>query len=161
MNPGIGLFIYPVKGVAHAKTIYSKLLGIEPYMDEAYYVGSKVGDQEIGLVPYGNNKGMTEPVGYWQVTDIKKSLRLLLDAGEQVQQEVTDVGRGKLIASVKDADSNIIGLMQLPLFVALYPPYTSSNPISPSNHMLGRPTEKTIARRFGFKDVFTLPVLMC
>ena len=114
MNQGIRLFIYPVKDVAQAKTLYSKLLGIEPYMDEAYYVGFKVGDQEIGLDPNGHNKGMTGPVGYWHVTDIKKSLQLLLDAGAQAQQEVTDVGGGKLIASIKDADSNIIGLMQLP-----------------------------------------------
>jgi predicted enzyme related to lactoylglutathione lyase len=114
MNQGIRLFIYPVKDVAQAKTLYSKLLGIEPYMDEAYYVGFKVGDQEIGLDPNGHNKGMTGPVGYWHVTNIKKSLQLLLDAGAQAQQEVTDVGGGKLIASIKDADSNIIGLMQLP-----------------------------------------------
>jgi predicted enzyme related to lactoylglutathione lyase len=57
---------------------------------------------------------MTGPVGYWQVNDIKRSLQLLLDAGAQAQQEVKDVGGGKLIASVKDADNNIIGLIQSP-----------------------------------------------
>lgn len=35
---------------------------------------------------------MTGPVGYWHVSDIKESLRLLLDAGAQMQQEVIDVG---------------------------------------------------------------------
>ena len=59
-------------------------------------------------------QGMTGPVGYFHVSDIKNSLQLLLDAGAQVQQEVKDVGGGKLIAWVKDADSNIIGLIQLP-----------------------------------------------
>ena len=114
MNQGIRTVIYPVKDVAQAKTLYSKLLGVEPYADEAYYVGFKVGDQEIGLDPNGHNAGMTGPVGYYHVNDIKKSLQLLLDAGAQVQQEVKDVGGGKLIASVKDADSNIIGLIQFP-----------------------------------------------
>jgi predicted enzyme related to lactoylglutathione lyase len=57
---------------------------------------------------------MTGPIGYWHVNDIKKSLQLLLDAGAQAQQQVTDVGGGKLIASVKDADNNIIGLIQSP-----------------------------------------------
>ena len=114
MNQGIRTVIYPVKDSAQAKTLYSKLLGVEPYMDEAYYVGFRVGDQEIGLDPHGHNKGMTGPVGYWQVDDIKKSLQLLLDAGAQVQQAINDVGGGKLIAWVKDADSNIIGLIQLP-----------------------------------------------
>ena len=83
-------------------------------MDEAYYVGFRIGDQEIGLDPNGHNQGMTGPVGYCHVDDIKKSLQLLLDAGAQAQQEVKDVGGGKLIASVKDADGNIIGLMQSP-----------------------------------------------
>jgi RNA polymerase sigma factor (sigma-70 family) len=36
------------------------------------------------------------------------------DAGAQIQQEVRDVGGGKLIASIKDADGNITGLMQSP-----------------------------------------------
>ncbi len=114
MVQGIRVFIYPVTDLAQAKTLYRTLLGVEPYADEAYYVGFRVGDQEIGLDPHGHNKGMTGPVGYWQVNDIQESLQLLLDAGAQAQQEVQDVGGGKLIASVKDADSNIIGLIQSP-----------------------------------------------
>jgi predicted enzyme related to lactoylglutathione lyase len=111
MNQGIRTVIYPVKDIARAKALYSTLLGVEPYTDEAYYVGFKVGDQEIGLDPYGHKAGMT---GYYHVNDIQKSLQLLLDAGAQVQEEVHDVGGGRLIASVKDADSNIIGLIQVP-----------------------------------------------
>ena len=57
---------------------------------------------------------MTGPVGYWSVNNMKKSLQSLLDAGTQMQEEIKDVGGGKLIASVKDADSNIIGLIQSP-----------------------------------------------
>jgi predicted enzyme related to lactoylglutathione lyase len=114
MIQGIRVVIYPVKDLAQAKTLYSTLLGVEPYTDEAYYVGFRVGDQELGLDPHGHNKGMTGPVGYWHVNDIQKSLQLLLDAGAQAQQEVQDVGGGKLIASVKDADGNITGLMQSP-----------------------------------------------
>ena len=109
MNQGIKTVIYPVKDIAQAKTLYSKLLGVEPYADEAYYVGFRVGDQDIGLDPNGHNEGMT---AYYHVNDIKKSLQLLLDAGAQALQEVKDVGGGKLIASVKDADGNIIGLLQ-------------------------------------------------
>ncbi len=112
MNQGISLFVYPVKDIAQAKTLYSKLLGVEPYVDSAYYVGFRVGDQEIGLDPNGHNKGMTGPIGYRSVSDIRESLQLLLDAGAQVQQEVTDVGGGMLIAWVKDADNNLIGLRQ-------------------------------------------------
>jgi len=114
MNQGIRTVIYPVKDIAQAKKLYSKLLGVEPYTDEAYYVGFKVGDQEIGLDPNGHNQGMTGPVGYFHVSDIQKSLQSLVDAGAQTQQGVKDLGGGKLIASVKDADENIIGLLQFP-----------------------------------------------
>ena len=114
MNQGIKQFNYPVKDLAQAKKLYSTLLGIEPYMDKAYYVGFRVGDQEIGLDPHGHNQGMTGPVAYFHVSDIRQSLQALLDAGAQTQQEVKDVGGGRLIAWVKDADGNIIGLLQFP-----------------------------------------------
>jgi len=105
-------FIYPVKDLAKAKTLYSELLGVEPYMDEAYYVGFNVEGQDVGLDPNGHRQGMTGPVGYWHVDDIKRSVKALLDAGAEAQQEVKDVGGGKLIVSVKDSDGNVIGLIQ-------------------------------------------------
>ena len=55
---------------------------------------------------------MTGPVAYWHVDDIRKSFDALPGAGAQVLQEVNDVGGGKLIVSVKDADGNGIGLIQ-------------------------------------------------
>ena len=114
MTEGVKTIMYPVTDLAKAKTLYGKLLGVEPYMDEAYYVGFNVGGQDVGLDPHGHSKGMTGPVGYWHVDDIEESLKLLLDAGAEAQQEVKDVGGGKLIASVKDADGNVIGLIQSP-----------------------------------------------
>ena len=114
MDQGIRLFVYPVKDLTRAKTLYSKFLGIEPYAEGPYYVGFRVGDQEIGLDPNGHKQGMTGPIGYVYVKDIKKSRQLLLDAGAQVHQEIKDVGGGRLVATVKDADGNIIGLVQSP-----------------------------------------------
>lgn len=114
MNQGLRLIVYPVKDIARAKALYGKHLGVEPYADAPYYVGFRLGDVEIGLDPNGHSKGMTGPVGYYQVDDIKQSLQVLLDAGAQAQQAVTDVGGGKLIASVKDADGNVIALTQDP-----------------------------------------------
>jgi predicted enzyme related to lactoylglutathione lyase len=111
MNEGMRTVIYPVTNIAQAKTLYSALLGAEPVMDEVYYVGFKVGDQEIGLDPNGHAQG---PVGYYHVDDIEQSLQLLLDAGAQAEQEVRDVGGGKLTATVRDADRNVIGLIQSP-----------------------------------------------
>jgi predicted enzyme related to lactoylglutathione lyase len=113
MVQGIKLLVYPVKDIAQAKTVYSKLLGVEPYVDSPYYVGFRVGEQEIGLDPNGHSKDMTGPIDYWQVRDIRESLQVALDAGAQLQQEIQDVGAGRLIAWVKDADNNVIGLIQI------------------------------------------------
>jgi predicted enzyme related to lactoylglutathione lyase len=104
--------IYPVKDAASAVTFFTTLLGVEPYVSQPYYVGFRVGDQEIGLDPHGHSKGMTGSVGYLNVDDIRQSLQRLRDAGAEVVQDVTDVGGGRLIASVQDADGNRTGLMQ-------------------------------------------------
>ena len=114
MTEGIKTIIYPVRDLAKAKTLYGELAGVEPYADEAYYVGFNVGSQDVGLDPNGHSQGMTGPLAYWHVDDIERSLKALLDTGAEAQQEVKDVGGGKLIASVKDADGNVIGLLQSP-----------------------------------------------
>jgi predicted enzyme related to lactoylglutathione lyase len=114
MTEGIQTIIYPVKDLAQAKQLYSTLLGGEPYADTPYYVGFKVGGQDIGLDPNGHRQGLTGPVCYCHVDDIRQTLQALLAAGAETVQEVKDVGGGKLIALVKDADGNIIGLLQQP-----------------------------------------------
>jgi predicted enzyme related to lactoylglutathione lyase len=114
MNQGFQTVIYPVKDIARAKKLFNGLLGVEPVMDEAYYVGYKLDGQDIGLDPNGYSQGMTGPVVYYHVSDIKQSLQALLDAGANVMQEVKDVGGGKLIATAKGPEGNIIGLIQSP-----------------------------------------------
>lgn len=109
MNYGMKTIIYPVTDINRAKQFYSTLLGTEPFVDGAYYVGFQVGEQQIGLDPHGHKEGMT---GYFHVSDIHKSLQDLVDAGAQTLQEIKNVGEGRLIASVKDVDGNIIGLLQ-------------------------------------------------
>lgn len=112
MNEGVKTVIYPVNDIAKTKALFNVLLGVEPLMDEVYYVGYRVADQDIGLDPQGHAKGMTGPLAYYNVDDILATLKALLGAGAVAQDEVRDVGGGKLIASVKDADGNPIGLIQ-------------------------------------------------
>ncbi len=109
MNKGVTTIIYPVKDLARAKAMFSKLLGVEPYSDAPYYVGFKVGDPDIGLDPNGHKDGTTP---YYHVDDIKKTLQSLTSSGAKVLQEIKDVGGGRLIASVRDAEGNLIGLIQ-------------------------------------------------
>jgi predicted enzyme related to lactoylglutathione lyase len=112
MEFGMHTVIYPVADLASAKRLYSALLGVAPYMDTAYYVGYQVGGQEVGLDPHGHSKGLAGPLGYWHVDDITARLQQLVDAGGVVQQAITEVGGGKRIAHVRDADGNLIGLLQ-------------------------------------------------
>jgi predicted enzyme related to lactoylglutathione lyase len=106
--------VYPVTDLASATALYTTLLGVGPHTETPYYVGFSAGGQEVGLDPNGHGSGMTGPVGYWHVDDLAGTLRRLLDAGAATVQEPRDVGGGKLIATVKDADGNVIGLVQEP-----------------------------------------------
>jgi predicted enzyme related to lactoylglutathione lyase len=109
MNKGVKSIVYPVKDAAQAKVFFRTLFGIDPYVDNPYYVGFKVGDLDIGLDPNGHKEGMTV---YYHVNDIRQSLQSLVAAGATIIQEVKDIGGGGLIAAVKDTNGNIIGLIQ-------------------------------------------------
>jgi predicted enzyme related to lactoylglutathione lyase len=109
MNQGVRTIIYPVKDMARAKMQFRTLMGVDPYEDQPYYIGFKVGNQDIGLVPNSPEAGMT---AFYHVDDIKQSLQSLQEAGSQTLREITDVGGGRLVASARDADGNIIGLIQ-------------------------------------------------
>jgi predicted enzyme related to lactoylglutathione lyase len=110
MSAGFKTIIFPVKDLAKAKALYGKVTGVEPYADQPYYVGYRVDGQEIGLDPNGHRNGMTGPIAYWDVDDMESTVQALVDAGAEVQQAPRDVGGGRLIATLKDADGNVIGL---------------------------------------------------
>src|SRR5919197_1483692 len=114
MTSGLSVVVYPVKDLDQAKQLYAKLLGVAPYVDQPYYVGFRVGDQEVGLDPNGHSQGLTGPIGYWEVDDIHASLKELVDAGGRTRQEPRDVGGGRLVATIADPDGNLTGLVQSP-----------------------------------------------
>lgn len=114
MAQQVKLIVYPVQDIATAKELYRTFLGTDPYVDQPYYVGFRIGDQEIGLDPGAHTKGITSPVCYVETGDIKGGLQNLLSSGGTLLQSVHDVGGGKLIATVKDAEGNVLGLMQQP-----------------------------------------------
>jgi predicted enzyme related to lactoylglutathione lyase len=114
MSQGLKTIIYPVRDLEKAKALYGSLLGVEPEMDEAYYVGFEAGGQHLGLNPHGHDQGMTTAVPYWHVPDIEAALAALTGAGAAARQSVTDVGGGRSTATVVDLDGNVIGLLQDP-----------------------------------------------
>ncbi len=108
----IKLIVYSVKDLNAAKKVFGTFLGAEPYVDGAYYVGYRVGDMEVGLDPNGQAQGFNAPIGYVDTADIQSSLKALVEAGAEVVQDVRDVGGGLLVARLKDADGNFLGLRQ-------------------------------------------------
>ena len=107
MAENVKLIVYPAKDLTAGKAFFNTFLGVEPYVDGDYYVGYKAENMEVGLDPNGQ-----EIIAYIEVADIKASLQTLVDAGASTQQEPTDVGGGMLIAKVKDANGNVLGLRQ-------------------------------------------------
>jgi predicted enzyme related to lactoylglutathione lyase len=108
MAKSIKLLVYPVKDLGKAKTFYSKFLGVEPYVEGPYYVGYRVGDQEVGLDP----SSKVGPIAYTDVEDIKASLKEMINVGAEIVQDIKDVANGLLIAQVKDTNGNVVGLRQ-------------------------------------------------
>jgi predicted enzyme related to lactoylglutathione lyase len=109
MAQNIKLLVYPAKDLEGAKAVFGKFLGVKPYADGSYYVGYRLDDLEVGLDPNGQ-----AVVGYIDVADIKATLQTLLETGATKHQDVKDVGRGLLIAQVKEANGNVLGLRQSP-----------------------------------------------
>ena len=112
MPTGVKIFIYPVRDLESAKRVFGALTGGEPSVDTPYYVQYDLGDQRIGLDPNGHARGFAGSVGYWEVPDIAAAVEALVAGGAEVHEAAKDVGGGNRIASVKDADGNVIGLIQ-------------------------------------------------
>jgi predicted enzyme related to lactoylglutathione lyase len=108
MAQNIKLIVYPVKDIEKAKAFYGKFLDKDSYVASPYYVGYRVGNLEVGLDP----NSTVGPIAYTDVEDIKSSLQAMVKVGAEVVQDVKEVGGGLLIAQVKDADGNVVGLRQ-------------------------------------------------
>ena len=107
---GIKTVLHPVSDLAKAKAMYTALLGIPPQSDAPYYVGFEAEGQQIGLVPGGG--GQTSPVAYWHVAEISAKLAEVTAAGATVKDAPRDVGSGRLVATFRDPDGNVLGLIQ-------------------------------------------------
>jgi predicted enzyme related to lactoylglutathione lyase len=114
MSASVETITFPVKDLDAAKQLFSALLGTQPYVDQPYYVGFRAGGPEIGLDPNGHASGLAGPVAYWKVADINARIEELTAAGASIAQDPRDVGGGRLIARLTDADGNMFGLLQDP-----------------------------------------------
>ncbi|HXO56743.1 MAG TPA: VOC family protein [Mycobacterium sp.] len=109
---GIKTVLHPVSDLEIAKAVYTALLGQPPQTDGPYYVGFDVAGQHIGLLPGGGPQHLTSPLAYWHVPDIEAKLAAVTAAGATVEDPVSEVGGGRLVATVTDPDGNVLGLIQ-------------------------------------------------
>src|SRR5437660_1129624 len=92
---GLRTAIYHVPDLARGKVWYSKVLGIEPYFDQPFYVGFNVGGYELGLDPDPSSSagaGAGGVVVYWGVSDADAALNRLLSLGASERTNVQNVG---------------------------------------------------------------------
>ena len=104
---GSANIVIPVGDVASAVAHYSAVLGVAPYTNEAYYAGFQVGDFEIGLVPAGSSSGAT----FVEVADLHAALVDAAHTGSVVE-DAHEVGGGRRVAVVEDADGSRLGLRE-------------------------------------------------
>jgi len=110
---GLRTAIYHASDLAKGKAWYSKILGIEPYFDQPFYVGFNVGGYELGLDPDpSSSAGSGGVVVYWGVLDVDAALNRLLSLGATERTNVQDVGEGIRVATVLDPFGNIFGVIE-------------------------------------------------
>src|SRR5437867_2367018 len=117
---GLRTTIYHVNDLKKAKAWYAEAFGVQPYFDEAFYVGFQIGGYELGLDP---DTSLAKPggggvVAYWRVTSIESDVQHFMKLGSMVRAPVQEVGGGIKVATVSDPFGNLIGLIENPGFEA-------------------------------------------
>ncbi len=112
---GLASAVHVVPDLEAAADWYEQALGLTPYFEETYYVGFRIGGQELGLVPHeeGMDTGAGGAVPYWIVADVEQAVDQLVQAGATSIMPVMDVGGGTFVATVADPYGNSIGLIEI------------------------------------------------
>jgi len=113
---GLRTVIYPSPDLDAAKAFWSRLLGRDPYFDEAFYVGYEVGGYELGLLP-------TAPLSdgaltYWGVADVPAAVAAAMEQGATEHTPAAEVGGGIVTATVHTPPGVILGFIYNPSFRA-------------------------------------------
>ena len=114
---GLRTAIYHAPDLTEAKAWYSKILDIEPYFDQPFYVGFNVGGYELGLDPDPPSAdGAGGVIVYWGVSDVEVALKRLFSLGASERTNVQDVGEEIRLATVLDPFGNVFGMIENPYF---------------------------------------------
>jgi hypothetical protein len=122
---GLRTVIYPAPDLRASTKWFTGLLWQEPYFDEPYYVGYNVAGDELALDPHADPAD--GPRTYWGVSDADAGLAALLAAGASPLSEITDVGDGIRVATVREPSGATLGIIENPHFEPS-PPNRSNGP---------------------------------
>jgi catechol 2,3-dioxygenase-like lactoylglutathione lyase family enzyme len=111
---GLRTVIYPAPNLAESKAYWVKLLGIEPYFDQPFYVGFEVGGYELGLLPDANPAdGSTT---FWGVANVQEAMAEAMALGAVEYASAADVGDGITTGTVRLPDGSLVGFIDNPHF---------------------------------------------
>lgn len=106
---GLRSLIYPTLNLNEAKKWWKTFLGVDPYFDESFYVGFKVGGYEIGLNPGAAME--FGPITFIGVESIEESLTLAKERGAKVESDIEEVGDGIKVAQLISPTGERFGLI--------------------------------------------------
>jgi predicted enzyme related to lactoylglutathione lyase len=105
--------IYHVKDIKAAKEWYIQATGIQPYLDETFYVGFDINGFELGLDPDNSDIiSGNQTISYWAVDNTEKAGNHLTSIGGKLIQPKTNVGGTIYVAVIEDPFGNHIGLIE-------------------------------------------------
>lgn len=107
--------VYAVSDLDLAKAWYAGIVG-EPYFDEPYYVGFRVGPYELGLVPTETAEGRGGTLAYWRVESADDAFAALVAHGAVPDEGPHSVGGDLRAATVLDPFGNLVGIIEYPGF---------------------------------------------
>lgn len=106
---GLRSLIYPTLNLDEAKNWWKTFLGVDPYFDEPFYVGFKVGGYELGLNPGAAME--FGPITFIGVESIEESLALAKGKGAKVEFGIDEVGDGIKVAQLTSPTGERFGLI--------------------------------------------------
>ncbi len=114
---GLRTTIYKVNDIAKAKEWYIKAFQTQPYFDQPFYVGFRIGGYELGLQPEEQALLKSDSVvSYWGVENVDKTFEFFISLGATAFEAPQNVGGEIVVATLKDPWDNVIGLIYNPEF---------------------------------------------
>ena len=111
MLRSIKSIVYPSSNIEADVAFWTKVLGIEPYFNEHYYVGFKVDGYELGLDQNAIPEGISQPVTYWGIADIEEEVSRLVGLGMTLHEPIQELSSGVKIGKLKDASGYMFGVV--------------------------------------------------